>query len=138
MGDLGPDQGVRKFGILGDPLILAARQESLTRFFNTEVIISGDFVITAEQVGFVVRRLAKVIVKGRNKAEDIYALGYADDPRFSEFEVQGWGNWINAVEQRNSVKQDCPEIYHQDKKTIEQWLSKNLLSENGSWYLDEK
>ena len=138
MGDLGPDQGVRKFGILGDPLILAARQESLTRFFNTEVIISGDFVITAEQVGFVVRRLAKVIVKGRNKAEDIYALGYADDPRFAEFEVQGWENWINAVEQRNSVKQDCPVIYHQDKKTIEQWLSKNLLSENGSWYLDEK
>ncbi len=138
MGDLGPDQGVRKFGILGDPLILAARQESLTRFFNTEVIISGDFVITAEELGFVVRRLAKVIVKGRNKAEDIYALGYADDPRFAKAEVEAWENWIKAIEMRLPENQSCPKIYDQDKKTIELWLTKNLLGEQGVWCLDEK
>jgi len=138
MGDLGPEHGVRKFGILGEPLIMSARLESLTRFFNTEIILSGDLVNTAEELGFSVRRLAKVIVKGRTKAENLYALGHADDPRFAEFEVRCWENWIKAVEQKIAVKQDCPKIYNQDKKTIELWLAKNLLRENGEWHLDEK
>jgi adenylate cyclase len=138
MGDLGPEHGVKKFGILGEPLIMSARLESLTRFFNTEIILSGDLVNTAEELGFSVRRLAKVIVKGRTKAENLYALGHADDPRFAEFEVRCWENWIKAVEQKIAVKQDCPKIYNQDKKTIELWLAKNLLRENGEWHLDEK
>ncbi|MCK5830368.1 MAG: hypothetical protein KAH20_08700 [Methylococcales bacterium] len=138
MGDLGPEHGVRKFGIVGEPLIMAARMESLTRFFNTEIILSGDLVKSCESLGFVVRRLAKVVVKGQNKPEDLYALGHAKDPRFVECNVQAWENWINAVEQNNSVKPNCPEIYVQDKQTIELWLTKNLLAREGFWQLDEK
>jgi adenylate cyclase len=138
MGDLGPEHGVRKFGIVGEPLIMAARMESLTRFFNTEIILSGDLVKTAEDLGFITRRLAKVIVKGQNKAEDLYALGHAEDSRFAIFEVRAWEKWINAVEQNMSVKPDCPKIYAQDKKTIELWLTKKLLVKEGFWQLDEK
>ena len=138
MGDLGPEHGIRKFGIVGEPLIMAARMESLTRFFNTEIILSGDLVKTAEDLGFIVRRIAKVIVKGQNKAEDLYALGDAEDPRFAAAEVQAWENWISAIEQNSAIKQDCPEIYAQDRKTIELWMTKNLLVNKGFWQLDEK
>ncbi len=138
MGDLGPEHGVRKFGILGEPLIMSARLESLTRLFNTEIILSGDLVTTAVELGFAVRRLAKVVVKGRNKAEELYALGETDDPRFAAFEVQAWESWIKTVEQKSSIKKECPNIYEQDKKTIELWLTKNLLRDDGAWYLDEK
>ncbi len=138
MGDLGPEYGIRKFGIVGEPLIMAARMESLTRFFNTEIILSGDIVKTAEELGFIVRRLAKVIVKGQNKPEVLYALGHAEDLRFAKFEVRAWEKWINAVEQNISAKPDCPKIYALDKKTIELWLTKNLLVNKGFWQLDEK
>jgi len=138
MGDLGPKNGIRKFGIVGEPLIMAARMESLTRFFNTEIILSGDLVKTAKDLGFIVRRIAKVIVKGQNKAEDLYALGDEEDPRFAATEVQAWENWISAIEQNSSIKQDCPEIYAQDRKTIELWMTKDLLEKKGFWKLDEK
>ncbi len=138
MGDLGPNQGVRKFGILGDPLILAARLESLTRFYNTEIIVSGDFVQSAQELGFVARYLGRVVVKGRNKAEDLFALGYADDPRFAKSAILEWERWIRLVEKKLTANQSCPEIYNLDRETIKKWLAKGLLGDDGVWYLDEK
>ncbi len=138
MGDLGPNQGVRKFGILGDPLILAARLESLTRFYNTEIIVSGNFVQAAQELGFVTRYLGRVVVKGRNKAENLFALGYRDDPRFAKQALLDWERWIRRVEKKLVANMICPDIFKQDKETIEKWLAKGLLGDDGVWYLDEK
>ncbi len=138
MGDLGPNQGVRKFGILGDPLILAARLESLTRFYNTEIIVSGDFVQAAQELGFIARYLGRVVVKGRNKAEDIFALGYAQDPRFSQAVIIAWERWIRMLEKKLPVNEECPDIFNLDRHTIQKWLEKGILGDDGVWYLDEK
>jgi len=138
MGDLGPNQGVRKFGILGDPLILAARLESLTRFYNTEIIVSGDFVQAAQELGFVARYLGRIVVKGRNKAEDLFAMGYMDDPRFEKSAILDWERWIRMIERKLVANTDCPEIFKKDKETIGKWSEKGLLGDDGVWYLDEK
>ncbi|KJV07741.1 hypothetical protein VZ94_02820 [Methylocucumis oryzae] len=82
MGDLGPNKGVRKFGILGDPINLVSRMEALTRLFNTEIIIPQTLADIAVTVGIAVRRLGLICVKGRNQPTMLYAMGKHDDPRF--------------------------------------------------------
>ena len=138
MGNLGPKHGIKKFGILGDPLNLAARIESLTRLFNTEIIIAGDLLSVVEQSGLVSRRLGKVKVKGRIKPETLYALGRVDDPRFAVSNVKVWSNWLKQVESGATPSVLCPECYQKDQNTIQEWLKRQLLGEDGVWYLDEK
>ncbi len=140
MGNLGPDnkgKGVKKFGILGDPLNLAARIEGLTRFFNTEIIITEELVLDALQAGFRVRRLGSMAVKGRIAPAVIFALGYADDLRFDEAVLEQWELWIQSVEQHKEAK-DCPEVFQQDQASMLAWLERGLLSEQGIWLLDQK
>lgn len=138
MGDLGPKHGVRKFGILGDPINLAARIESLTRLFSTEIIFSGDLVEAAKALGFPARRLGRISVKGRKEPEMLYAFGNPGDSRFSAENVAAWEGWLSAVEQNKTSTIICPEIYSKDRQTIEKWLQRNALSEDGVWHLDEK
>ncbi len=91
MGGLGPKnqgKGVKKFGILGDPLNLAAIIEDLTRFFNAEIILTEELVFDAQKAEFKVRRLGRMRVKGRIDSVTIFALGYANDPRSSDDNIQ--------------------------------------------------
>jgi adenylate cyclase len=76
-GNLGPKEGVKKFSILGDPLNLASRAESLTRLFNTEIIVAGeDFLnLTASETDLAFRRLGAMKVKGREELAVLYAFG---------------------------------------------------------------
>lgn len=138
MGDLGPKYGIKKFGILGDPLNLAARIESLTRLFNTDIIIAGDFLGAVEDSGLVVRRLGLFKVKGRVLPETLYALGRSDDQRFSGENIEQWSFWLTEIESGKASELFCPDCYQKDKSTINGWLRRNLLGDDGVWYLDEK
>ncbi|CCE21751.1 adenylate/guanylate cyclase domain-containing protein [Methylotuvimicrobium alcaliphilum] len=138
MGDLGPKKGVRKFGILGDPMNLAARVESLTRLFNTEIIVTEDFIGAARQLNYPVRRLGRLQVKGRNEPATLYAVGHAGDSRFSPDAIAAWENWLAGIETHSSATSECPEVYRKDRSTITKWLERRLLGADGVWHLDEK
>jgi adenylate cyclase len=139
-GNLGPKNGVKKFSILGDPLNLAARAESLTRHFNTEIIIAGEnFSKTVlESEDLATRRLGIIRVKGRTEAAVLYALGKKDEPRFALENLQAWEKWSAEIEAGHDVTDIyCPEIYNKDKKTLMDWRDKGVL-DNGIWQLHEK
>lgn len=138
MGDLGPKHGIKKFGILGDPLNLAARIESLTRLFNADIIIAGNFLGVVEASGLVTRRLGRIKVKGRILPENLYALGCADDVLFEKSNIENWNLWLDEVEAGIDTQRVCPECYPKDQKTISNWLKCKLLGDDGVWYLDEK
>lgn len=141
MGDLGPQtqgNGVKRFGILGDPLNLASRIEGLTRFFNTDVIITEELLMEAKKSDFQVRRLGKVSVKGRIEPAVIFALGYVDDPRFSISKIYAWEAWLSDIEAHANSEKMCPDIFSQDQQSILNWLNRGLLGEQGVWHLDQK
>ncbi len=138
MGDLGPKSGVRKFGILGDPLNLVSRMEALTRLFNTEIIITEELVKTAKNLGIPTRRLGLICVKGRNTPAMLYALGHPEDERFGIENITAWEQWLIAIEQQQETNLYCPEVYEQDRLTLESWLKRGLLNEQGIWHLHEK
>ncbi|TRW92861.1 adenylate/guanylate cyclase domain-containing protein [Candidatus Methylobacter oryzae] len=139
MGDLGPKHGVRKFGILGDPLNLASRVEGLTRMFNAEIIVTEELLAAARELNIPARRLGFICVKGRNTPAMLYALGRPEDERFSAENIAAWENWLAAVEQhQQETALPCPEVYRQDRLTLESWLKRGLLTEQGVWHLNEK
>lgn len=138
MGDLGPTKGVRKFGILGDPMNLTARIESLTRFFDTEIIVTAQFLTTAKTLGYPVRRLGCYRVKGRDEAETLYALGSPDDLRFQPERITIWEDWLLAEERDGRVNlQRCAGIFQLDRDNMSAWKRRGLLK-NGVWSLDLK
>ncbi len=138
MGDLGPQHGIKKFGILGDRLNLVSRIESLTRLFNADIIIAGDFLGVVEASGLVTRRLGKIKVKGRLFPETLYALGCSDDLCFEKSNVEKWTQWLDDMESGRESIHVCPDCYQKDKNTISTWMRCNLLGVDGVWYLDEK
>lgn len=138
MGELGPKHGVRKFGILGDPLNLASRLESLTRLFNTDIIACPESVEIARSLGIRSRRLGRVAVKGRLQPVDIHALGSPEDPRFRQSDIQAWEQWLGQLEQGLQPTQACPESYRKDQETLLRWRARGLLTGGGVWCLDEK
>lgn len=139
MGNQGPKRGVKKFGILGDPLNLVSRIEGLTRMFNTEIIITGELAEIAKKQDIPVRRLGLICVKGRNIPAMLYALGCDEDPRFAAENIAAWELWLSAIElHRQETALPCPEIYRQDRLTIENWLKWGFLNEQSVWRLQEK
>ena len=139
MGDMGPQRGVRKFGILGDPLNLVSRIEGLTRLFNTEIIITGELAKTAEKLDIPVRRLGLICVKGRNIPAMLYAVGNPGDERFTAENITAWEDWLASVErEQKETALPCPDVYRQDRLTLESWLKRGLLTEQGVWSLQEK
>ncbi len=137
MGDMGPELGIKKFGILGDPLNLAARIESLTRLFNADIIIPENLTDAAEAHGFVCRRLGNIKVKGRVMPIQLYALGCETEDRFALEAVAQWHTWLDDIERTGSSTAFCPELFNLDQQTLLFWCNKGLLRQ-GVWYLDEK
>ncbi|BCG64782.1 MAG: adenylate cyclase [Methyloprofundus sp.] len=141
MGALGPaaqGKGLKRFGILGDPLNLASRIEGLTRFFNTEIIITEELLAEVAKAGFSTRRLGRMSVKGRDAPAAIFALGYHDDPRFSQENILAWDVWLTEIETQGESDNSCPDIFAQDQQSILNWLQRGLLTEQGVWHLDQK
>jgi adenylate cyclase len=140
MGNIGPEKGIKKFGILGDPLNLSSRLEGLTRRFSSDIIASQAFLDAARTLEITTRRLAAVKVKGRSEAETIYALGDHRDPRFDPRRVEQWETWLTKIEHQGEWVSPDPEMgYETDVETIRSWLERGLFQpEEGVWYLDEK
>ena len=139
MGNLGPENGVQKFSVLGDPLNLSSRIEGLTRFFNTEIIITDELVASAEKLGLKVRKIARVRVKGRTVASEIYALGKSEDPRFAEGINEQWEQFCFALMEKGDQSAPIPEILSQDASTLLNWYEQGLLDkEQKVWNLTAK
>ncbi len=140
MGNLGPENGVQKFGCLGDPLNLASRTESLTRYFSSEILITEDLVDTAKSLSLPVRRLARVVVKGRIEPITLYALGQASDPRFQQGKINSWETWLdNTLAGQQPIWPDDLAVFEKDKNTIVQWLQRDLYDRQiSSFILQEK
>jgi len=139
MGNLGPENGVQKFSVLGDPLNLSSRIEGLTRFFNTEIIITEELVASAEKLGLKVRKIARVRVKGRTVASEIYALGKSDDPRFAEEINNQWEQFCFALIEQGDLSAPIPEILAQDAASLINWYEQGLLDkEQKVWNLTAK
>ncbi len=138
MGNVGPDNGIQKFGVLGDCVNLASRVEGLTRHFNTEIIVCDELGSTSREQGFGVRRLARVKVKGRTEASELYAMGSADDPRFESERVAQWEDWLEALQSGGEPKREPDPLFSQDSKTLLAWREQGYLSEAGVWELMHK
>ena len=139
MGNLGPENGVQKFSVLGDPLNLSSRLEGLTRFFNTEIIITDELIPSTEKLDLKVRKLARVRVKGRTTASEIYALGKSGDPRFTEQIKKQWEHFYVALVENDDQSAPVPEILAQDAQTLLDWYEQGLLDkEQKVWNLTTK
>ena len=106
--------------------------------FNTEIIITGEIAETAQQLNLPIRRLGLICVKGQNKASMLYALGHADDQRFTTQVILAWEQWLTDIEQFQASSRSCPEIFELDRNTIEGWLKRGLLTDTKEWTLHEK
>jgi len=139
MGNLGPEDGVQKFSVLGDPLNLSSRIEGLSRHFNTEIIISDELIPSAEKLNLKVRKLARVRVKGRSIASVIYALGKSDDPRFTDQIIDQWERFHDALVENDDLSAPIPEILTKDAQTLRNWYQQGLLDkEQRVWNLTSK
>ncbi|MEM7697419.1 MAG: adenylate/guanylate cyclase domain-containing protein [Verrucomicrobiota bacterium] len=64
----------REFTLVGDPVNLAFRLETLTRELNEDVLVSGDFVRALPQSRSLFRNLGVHKVKGRAQGVEVHAL----------------------------------------------------------------
>ena len=139
MGNMGPENGVQKFGILGDAINLTSRVEALTRHFNTEILVTDRLGEEARKLGMGVRRVTQVKVKGRTKVTVLYAVGRSDDARFEPTRVAAWEVWAQSCEQGKIPPIDPDPLYRQDTTTLKKWLASDLLNtEEQTWVLTEK
>ncbi|TFG79321.1 MAG: adenylate/guanylate cyclase domain-containing protein, partial [Spirochaetales bacterium] len=61
--------------VISDTVNLASRVESLTKFYRTDVLVSGDLVRSlGEEPAYDFRLVDRVTVKGKSKACDLYEL----------------------------------------------------------------
>jgi adenylate cyclase len=138
MGNIGPLEGVKKFGILGDPLNLSARLESLTRSFSAKIILSSAFIDVANDNGYQTRYLGCIRVKGRMDPEKIYELIVPrNQPSIDE--VSTWEGWITKIEETACWVEYPGMHYQKDVASVNEWFEKGLLDRSScAWYLDQK
>jgi adenylate cyclase len=72
-GDIGSKQKAEPFGIIGDPVNVAARVESLTKEQKVDILIT-DSVYQFVQDKVEVEHRGQIPVKGRGKPVEVYAL----------------------------------------------------------------
>ncbi|QNM98591.1 adenylate/guanylate cyclase domain-containing protein [Chitinimonas koreensis] len=142
LGELGPADGVRKFGILGDPINLCARLEALTRKFNSRLIVTAELREAAAEAGLMVRRLGRVQVKGRLEALEIWGVEVTGDAGLAE-EIAAWERWLAAFEAAGEGEELAalaePNRYRGDVELVLGWRLRGIWNfEDRVFHLDEK
>ncbi len=82
--------------IIGDGVNLASRLESLTKYYQTDIIIS-DYVKEELTEEFKVRYLDTITVKGKSRPAAIYEVMDAQDDAIVEFKAATLKNYKKAV-----------------------------------------
>ncbi len=133
MGEQGPPDGIRRFGILGDPMNLASRLEALTRLFSARLIVTQELVTAGSDLGLRARRLAVVRVRNRPEPVAIWALHRPEDA-ISEIELTEWAIWLDSHESSTQVTQIISSRFSKDMATLNQWRSSGLWDEASKCY----
>ncbi|MFT7580269.1 MAG: adenylate cyclase [Myxococcota bacterium] len=95
VGNIGAPQRFN-YGILGDPVNIAARLEGLNKVYGTQIIIGPD-TAAAVSGDLVVRPLDRVKVKGRSEGLDIFEL-VGDAERVTAEEIALCDRYAAALE----------------------------------------
>jgi adenylate cyclase len=90
VGNIGAEGKKMDYTVIGDQVNLGARVESLTRRFETDILITGSTlagirpVIDAGRMGHVsIQGMQPVIVKGKDQPVSVYSLTGTDQPGVS-------------------------------------------------------
>ncbi len=108
--------------VLGDTVNLASRLEGLTKYYNTQIVISSKTREMLNDDSILCRKLDLVAVKGKTKPESIFEIFNGDPPETQEKKLKILDNYKQALEYyyatqwEESIKllDECLKIYPGD------------------------
>ena len=133
MGELGPKNGIKKFGLLGAALNLASRMEGLSRFFTANMLVTEEFTAACYTKNLFVRRLACIRFKGMLEPVQVYAV---HPEKFAEGDrvVKAWHTWLEKFEQGiDDIHVESP-YFNVDAKCLQEWRSQGYWNEAGRYF----